>query len=634
MRSLQTKHKKGSAPSRGNPTKSRRALALINPQQKRQKTRDTLKETELDDEIFRVGDQVYLVLDEALLEKGFEDEEDECYSCGICKSAHHKSKLLECSKCLGGFHLHCLDPPLKEVPEGDWVCSGCSAGRALRHRSVKCARDRVLKSQGLALARITNMWRDLSTGLVEFTAQWYTTPEETHIGRQIHHVAREVFLSRQYDTVSMESVVRHASVIPMAEYNRCGEIADDVFVCDYEYDMVWQRFRKYANWDALDDDRDDDYVEEQSSSSDDDDNLDVYTVVEDVDEESRWPLRRNRSSSNRSSSRKHTGVNKNESGLQKGRKRKNLQGGEDFKIQLGTRAIPDHVRAAQPRGAISQACHALSLAATPKTLPCREEETQQVTEFMEQVLSKGGGGGSGALGTNTNRNNSSAGSNGRCLYISGIPGTGKTATVLQVMRSLRERSQRGEISSFQFIDMNGLRLPTPQHAYSTLYEALSGASLGPQAAAAALEEHFGKPRRSEHHTVVLLDELDSLVNKTQTVLYNLFDWPSRPGSNLTIIGIANTMDLPERLHPRIGSRLAGNRIVFHPYQRDQLVTIMRTRLGGSVFADNAITLVARKVANCSGDVRRCLELCRRAAEIATKRHQEQGLEGDVQVKVR
>lgn len=38
----------------------------------------------------------------------------------------------------------------------------------------------------------------------------------------------------------------------------------------------------------------------------------------------------------------------------------------------------------------------------------------------------------------------------------------------------------------------------------------------------------------------------------QTVLYNLFEWPGRKGSRLSIIGVANTMDLPERLHPRIG----------------------------------------------------------------------------------
>ena len=35
------------------------------------------------------------------------------------------------------------------------------------------------------------------------------------------------------------------------------------------------------------------------------------------------------------------------------------------------------------------------------------------------------------------------------------------------------------------------------------------------------------------------------------VLYNLFEWPTRPGARLAVIGIANTLDLPERLLPRI-----------------------------------------------------------------------------------
>lgn len=35
------------------------------------------------------------------------------------------------------------------------------------------------------------------------------------------------------------------------------------------------------------------------------------------------------------------------------------------------------------------------------------------------------------------------------------------------------------------------------------------------------------------------------------VLYNLFEWPLRRGAQLAVIGVANTMDLPERLLPRI-----------------------------------------------------------------------------------
>jgi origin recognition complex subunit 1 len=38
------------------------------------------------------------------------------------------------------------------------------------------------------------------------------------------------------------------------------------------------------------------------------------------------------------------------------------------------------------------------------------------------------------------------------------------------------------------------------------------------------------------------------------VLYNLMEWPLRKGSKLAVIGIANTMDLPERFLPRIARR--------------------------------------------------------------------------------
>ena len=59
---------------------------------------------------------------------------------------------------------------------------------------------------------------------------------------------------------------------------------------------------------------------------------------------------------------------------------------------------------------------------------------------------------------------------GRCLYVSGIPGTGKTATVLEVMRGFRRKAEAGECGHFQFVEINGLRLPSPQHAYSALHE--------------------------------------------------------------------------------------------------------------------------------------------------------------------
>jgi cell division control protein 6 len=52
-------------------------------------------------------------------------------------------------------------------------------------------------------------------------------------------------------------------------------------------------------------------------------------------------------------------------------------------------------------------------------------------------------------------------------------------------------------------------------------------------------------------SIVLLDEVDHLVTREQDVLYRLFEWASVPESRLILIGIANALDLTDRLLPRL-----------------------------------------------------------------------------------
>jgi len=107
--------------------------------------------------------------------------------------------------------------------------------------------------------------------------------------------------------------------------------------------------------------------------------------------------------------------------------------------------------------------------------------------------------------------------------------------------------------------------------------------------------------------VVLIDELDALVTKKQNLLYNLFDWPCHQNSKLLVIAIANTMDLPERFQSKIKSRIGDNRLVYEPYNLDQIKEILLSRTKDSpLFEHNALELVARKVSNYSGDIRRSL----------------------------
>ena len=55
------------------------------------------------------------------------------------------------------------------------------------------------------------------------------------------------------------------------------------------------------------------------------------------------------------------------------------------------------------------------------------------------------------VGTDVDRNHNNNNNfvSGRCIYISGVPGTGKTATVLEVMRKLKRKVQDGRVAPFR-----------------------------------------------------------------------------------------------------------------------------------------------------------------------------------------
>lgn len=121
-------------------------------------------------------------------------------------------------------------------------------------------------------------------------------------------------------------------------------------------------------------------------------------------------------------------------------------------------------------------------------------------------------------------------------------------------------------------------------------------------------------------------QLDLLITRKQDVLYNLFDWPTKPRSRLIVLAIANTMDLPERvMMNRVSSRLVRrncpvislyqyeaivipdhvtsclllqglNRMTFQPYTFQQLQEIVESRLLGlQAFDPDAVQLASRKV---------------------------------------
>ncbi len=53
-----------------------------------------------------------------------EETEDNTY-CEVCGRADHEDRLLLCDGCDLAYHCDCLEPPLAEVPVGQWFCPTC-----------------------------------------------------------------------------------------------------------------------------------------------------------------------------------------------------------------------------------------------------------------------------------------------------------------------------------------------------------------------------------------------------------------------------------------------------------------------------------------------------------------------------
>ncbi|KAF5203392.1 Origin recognition complex subunit [Thalictrum thalictroides] len=535
---------------------------------------------------FEVGDDVYVKRRE---NASSDDEDPEAEECRICFSVG-RAIMIECDDCLGGFHLKCLKPPLQEVPEGDWICKFCQERKLGKKVELpmppgkkfsRTAKEKLLSSD-LWAVRIESLWKD-PDGSYWFRGRWYIIPEETAAGRQPHNLRRELYHTNDFADVEMESVLRHCYVMSPKEFSKATNEGDDVFLCEYEYDVHWHSFKRLAEKDN---------EEEDNKDSDSDEEWECHKdISSDPDEDLDLDEEKLKGSVNGQLPTHQLAANSRKGqiyGLQK----------------IGTKKIPEHVRC-RKQSVLEKAQATLLLATLPKHLPCRNKEMDDIAAFIKGAICD-----DQCLG--------------RCLYIHGVPGTGKTMSVLSVMRNLKSEVDAGSIKPYRFIEINGLRLASPENIYKVIYEAISGRQVGWRKALQLLNERFSDDNKlgkeDNQPCVLLIDELDLLVNKNQSVLYNILDWPTKPHSKLVVIGIANTMDLPEKLLPRISSRMGIQRLSFGPYNYIQLQEIISSRLKGiDAFENQAVEFASRKVAAISGDARRALEICRRAAEVADYR---------------
>lgn len=243
-----------------------------------------------------------------------------------------------------------------------------------------------------------------------------------------------------------------------------------------------------------------------------------------------------------------------------------------------------------------------SRGAEPGPIVGRRNEREELEHFVTEAVQKGTGG---------------------CLYVSGPPGTGKSALVGEICEE-RKRSD-----TLQFAYINCMSVKNAGDVYTQLVSELeiSDDVFGSKAKEMFAAAITSKQRPSTY--LVVLDEIDQLLSFDLDILYSLFEWSLQPTTNVVLIGIANALDLTDRFLPRLRARnLKPQLLPFLPYSVSEISSVILSR-ARSLLSENAVVsadfapflaasaiqLISKKVAAQTGDLRKAFDLAQKSIDL-------------------
>lgn len=214
---------------------------------------------------------------------------------------------------------------------------------------------------------------------------------------------------------------------------------------------------------------------------------------------------------------------------------------------------------------------------------------------------------------------------GGCLYISGPPGTGKSALLQEALAGVPQDD------TVRITQINCVSMKTSKDVYTNLLRDFSADQSPCRSPETTLSSIFTAQKKNDDKVfIVMLDEIDHLTSDFE-VLGQLFEWSLSKNSRLALIGIANALDLTDRFLPQLKSRnLKPKLLPFQSYTATQIASIITQRLQVLVPEDcmtpnfvpfvhpAAIQLCAKKVASQTGDLRKAFSIIRRALDVIEK----------------
>ena len=245
-----------------------------------------------------------------------------------------------------------------------------------------------------------------------------------------------------------------------------------------------------------------------------------------------------------------------------------------------------------------------------KFLPCRKEEQLKIYNYITNGLK-----------TNGDYNS---------LYIGGMPGTGKTECVKNVVEYIEIENKRNNGTPFRTLFIDCVNFPKISKLYKSLYNFIFSKKENQKIKSLKyiqiLDNFFYERKNfdsninlndpSNGHIIIILDEIDFFINRTQYLLYYIFNWTTYPNSKLIIISISNLLNITNQLLPKIVSRFGQNKIMFRPYNKEQIRIIIKYKgIDLKLFDEDAIKLSSMKVAAVNGDLRRIIVILHKAHEL-------------------
>ena len=255
-----------------------------------------------------------------------------------------------------------------------------------------------------------------------------------------------------------------------------------------------------------------------------------------------------------------------------------------------------------------------------------------------------------------------------CLYVCGLPGTGKTALVRSVLNSLSKTGPGSSASPSvpRVAFVNCMTLSHPRLIFGKVLQALGSNAAEGQSDAVAEQALSTLIRDGRQRILIVLDEMDHLLQSRahQNILYKIFSWTAngsgaqtgiRGGPACSLIGIANSLDLTERFVPLLASKGASPALLhFRPFEAQEIVSVIRDRLSGlherydneegekaqehpssatapaqadslALFTPTAVELLAKKIAGATGDLRKALDAARLAVEMVENEQRKKAL---------